>query len=62
MTLVIIGLGVVGLALLARKKSKRPARWVKDGKPRFTPEFYADLKALIYRLGMEDGHLAGTIK
>lgn len=34
---------------------------VLDGKPRFTPEFYDELKALIYRLGIEDGHLVGMV-
>lgn len=34
---------------------------IKDGAPRFTPEFYAELKGLIYRLGIEDGFLSGTV-
>lgn len=32
-----------------------------DGSPRFTPAEYASIKAALYRLAIEDGHIAGTV-
>ena len=32
-----------------------------DGKPRFTPAEYGSIKTALYRLALEDGHVAGTV-
>lgn len=32
-----------------------------SGAPRFTPSEYASIKAALYRLAIEDGHVAGEV-
>lgn len=34
---------------------------IANGAPRFTPAEYASIKAALYRIALEDGHVAGTV-
>ena len=36
--------------------------FLPDGRPRFSPQLYADIKAMLYRLAMEDGIVDGTVE
>lgn len=45
-----------------RRESAVSSLFTPQGAPRFAPQLYADIKATLYALATEDGHIAGAVE